>query len=266
MNNSSSLDGHEVPGPGHYDTTKMKPNARSAPSITIGVRYAVKEQVSENPGPQHYVVADGKKTGELLSTKTSCKNTIFGTSKRWAKPAAASDVGPGKYQGNYTSFGKQVSSNLETSSTTRFGTGPQRQIGKLDDCSVPYVLFNIKKSSHINTLNLDFLLDHRYIAAPSMIGKGPKISMHFREKFGSTTFTKGNNPGPGAYTPEDQPGRAGTAKVRGFGFGSAARLPKEKHSENPGPGHYGVPNRARKTQNRVWTNMRLRSTLKSSRR
>ena len=71
-----------------------------------------------------------------------------------------------------------------------------------------------------------------------MIGKGPKISMHFREKFGSTTFTKGNNPGPGAYTPEDQPGRAGTAKVRGFGFGSAARLPKEKHSENPGPGTF----------------------------
>ena len=51
MNDSHALDGHEVPGPGHYDTTKMKPNARSAPSITIGVRYAVKEQVSENPGP-----------------------------------------------------------------------------------------------------------------------------------------------------------------------------------------------------------------------
>ncbi len=55
MNDSHALDGHEVPGPGHYDTTKMKPNARSAPSITIGVRYAVKEQVSENPGPYVYV-------------------------------------------------------------------------------------------------------------------------------------------------------------------------------------------------------------------
>ena len=262
MNDRHELDGHEVPGPGHYDTTKMKPNARSAPSITIGVRYAVKEQVSENPGPyvnmsivlqnrtitsrkpivlhirthtlidinthiqiltlltreplrrQHYVVADGKKTAELLSTKHACDNTIFGKSKRWPKPTAASDVGPGKYQSNHTSFGKQVSSKLGTSSAIKFGTGPQRQIGKLDDCSVPY------------------------IAAPSMIGKGPKISMHFREKFGSTTFTKGNNPGPGAYTPEDQPGRAGTAKVRGFGFGSAARLPKEKHSENPGPGTF----------------------------
>jgi len=237
----SRLNGHEVPGPGHYDTTKMKPNARTAPSVTIGVRYAIKEEVNLNPGPQHYVVADGKKTGELLSTKTSCKNVKFGKSRRWAKPASASDIGPGKYQSNHTSFGKQVSSTIGTSASIRFGTGPQRQIGKLDDCSVPY------------------------IAAPSTIGKGPKISMHFREKFGSTTFTKGNNPGPGAYTPEDQPGRAGTAKIRGWGFGSAARLPKEKNSDNHGPGYYGVPNRARKTQNRTWTNMRLRSSLKKRR-
>ena len=120
-----------------------------------------------------------------------------------------------------------------------------------------------------------------------MIGKGPKISMHFREKFGSTTFTKGNNPGPGAYTPEDQPGRAGTAKVRGFGFGSAARLPKEKHSENPGPGtffffkkqknlsfltpkfkktgHYGCTE-SRKKDSEPCGQARLRRSLKSSRR
>ena len=231
MNDSHALDGHEVPGPGHYDTTKMKPNARSV----LGHDWSqilIKEQVSENPGPyvnisivlqnnhsskriillytliQIYQYTNTQKIKRSLSnsnqgtgnttplqmgrklqnysTKHACNNTILGKSKRWPKPTAASDVGPGKYQSNHTSFGKQDSSKLGTSSAIKFGTGPQRQIGKLDDCSVPY------------------------IAAPSMIGKGPKISMHFREKFGSTTLTKGNNP-PGAYTPEDQPGRAGTS-------------------------------------------------------
>ena len=183
----------DVPGPGHYDVQgKMKPNARSSPKHTIGIRYWKEELVNSNPGPQAYNVPDGKKTGELISNKTSCTNMIFGKSKRFPPPMGASEVGPGKYGCGRSTFGPQISSTIKSGGRMKFGTGPQRVIGKLDDCSVPY------------------------IAAPSTIGKGPKVSIRFREKFGSTTFTKGNNPGPGAYEPKAQPGRAGTAKVRGY--------------------------------------------------
>lgn len=230
----------DVPGPGHYDVQgKMKPNARKAPSHSMGIRYWKDKQTNFNPGPQHYDIADGKKSGSILSTKSSCQNMLFGKSKRWPKPMGASDVGPGKYKSHKSTFGNQISSTLDSAPRVKFGTGPQRVIGKLDDCSVDY------------------------IAAPSYIGKGKKMSMRFREKFGSTTFTKGNNPGPGAYNPKDQPGRAGTAKVRGFGFGTASRLPKVKHQDFPGPGQYGAPNKARRLQNRTWTNMRLRAGLRS---
>jgi len=233
----------DVPGPGHYDTQgKMKPNARTAPSHTIGIRYWKDKLTNKNPGPQAYDVPDGKKTGEIVSNKSSCSNMIFGRSKRFPPPMGASKVGPGKYGCGRSTFGRQISSTLVSEGATKFGTGPQRVIGKLDDCSVPY------------------------IAAPSFIGKGPKVSMHFREKFGSTTFTKGNNPGPGAYTIEDQPGRAGTAKVRGFGFGTAAKFPKVKHEDVPGPGKYGVPNKTRRLQNRTWTDMRLRRSTRRGRR
>jgi len=229
---------NDVPGPGQYDVQgKMMPNARQAPSYSMAKRFWKDDNLNRNPGPGQYNCPEGLGK-QNVSNKSSCKRTKFGKSKRWMKGIVGNDVGPGQYKTSST-VGRQFTSVRKSAPMWVFGTGPQRGKGRAAG-GAPYV------------------------GASNLIGTGtPAISISGREKFGSTTFGHGGSPGPGAYDPKGD-GRAGTAKIRGWGFGSQSRLPKVKLRQSPGPGEY-LPPVAKTRMNSTWTQIRLRQGMRSRR-